>query len=72
MNEPEEETFKMAEARYPVEPLTRFTSDLLAAAGLEHEKAETVARLLVTTDMLGRPTHGVALARSTSSSSRRG
>ena len=51
----------MAEARYPVEPLTRFTSDLLAAAGLEGEKAQTVARLLVLTDMLGRHTHGVAL-----------
>ena len=51
----------MAEARFPVEPLTRFTGDLLAAAGLEREKAQTVARLLVLTDMLGRPTHGVAL-----------
>ena len=51
----------MDEARYPVEPLTRFTSDLLAAAGLEGEKAQTVARLLVMTDMLGRHTHGVAL-----------
>ena len=62
MNEREEETHKMAAVRYPVEPLTRFTSDLLAAAGLEDHKAETVARLLVTTDMLGRPTHGVALS----------
>ena len=61
MNE-REETHKMAAVRYPVEPLTRFTSDLLAAAGLEDHKAETVARLLVTTDMLGRPTHGVALS----------
>jgi L-lactate dehydrogenase len=51
----------MAEARYPVEPLTRFTSDLLAAAGMERKKAQTVARLLVLTDMLGRSTHGVAL-----------
>ena len=62
MNERKEETHKMAAVRYPVEPLTRFTSDLLAAAGLEDHKAETVARLLVTTDMLGRPTHGVALS----------
>lgn len=51
----------MAETRYPVEPLTRFTGDLLAAAGMEQEKAGTVARLLVLTDMLGRHTHGVAL-----------
>jgi L-lactate dehydrogenase len=51
----------MADARYLVAPLTHFTSDLLAAAGLESQKAQTVARLLVTTDMLGRRTHGVAL-----------
>jgi LDH2 family malate/lactate/ureidoglycolate dehydrogenase len=52
----------MAEDRYHVEPLTRFTGDLLAAGGMEHEKAQTVARLLVLTDMLGRRTHGVALS----------
>jgi L-lactate dehydrogenase len=52
----------MAEARYPVEQLEHFTSDLLTAAGLEDEKARTVARLLVQTDMLGRHTHGVALS----------
>jgi LDH2 family malate/lactate/ureidoglycolate dehydrogenase len=51
----------MAESRYPIEPLTDFISDLLTAAGLEGEKAQTVARLLVLTDMLGRHTHGVAL-----------
>jgi L-lactate dehydrogenase len=51
-----------SEARYGVEPLARFTADLLAAAGLERDKAESVSRLLVLTDMLGRPTHGVALA----------
>jgi L-lactate dehydrogenase len=51
----------MTEGRYPIEPLTDFISDLLAAAGLEGEKARTVARLLVLTDMLGRHTHGVAL-----------
>ena len=62
----------MAEARYPVEPLTRFTGDLLAAAGLEGEKAQIVAHLLVLTDMLCRHTHGWHCARSTSSNSRRG
>lgn len=51
----------MPEARYPVETLTRFTADLLSSAGMEDEKAESVARLLVLTDMLGRHTHGVAL-----------
>ena len=61
MNEPKEETVGMAGHRYPIEPLTHFTSDLLAAAGLERQKAQTVARLLVLTDMLGRHTHGVAL-----------
>jgi LDH2 family malate/lactate/ureidoglycolate dehydrogenase len=51
----------MAEARYLFESLTRFASDLLAAARLESKKAQTVARLLVETDMLGRHTHGLAL-----------
>ncbi|HZG69692.1 MAG TPA: Ldh family oxidoreductase [Herpetosiphonaceae bacterium] len=51
----------MAEACYSVELLTRFTNDLLAAAGMEQEKAQIVSRLLVLTDMLGRHTHGVAL-----------
>jgi L-lactate dehydrogenase len=51
----------MAETRYPAEPLTRLAAGLLAAAGMERDKAETVARLLVLTDMLGRRTHGVAL-----------
>ena len=46
--------------RYPIGPLSRFTADL-SAAGMEAEKGEAVARLLVLTDMLGRPTHGVAL-----------
>jgi len=50
------------DARYAIEPLTRFTAGLLAASGLDAEKAESVSRLLVLTDMLGRPTHGVALA----------
>ena len=62
----------MADARYPIEPLARFTGDLLAAAGLEDHKAETVARLLVTTDMLGRLTHGVALSPLYVEHSRRG
>jgi LDH2 family malate/lactate/ureidoglycolate dehydrogenase len=51
----------MSGTRYPVSPLTRFTADLLSSAGMEDEKTESVARLLVLTDMLGRHTHGVAL-----------
>jgi L-lactate dehydrogenase len=42
--------------------LRRLVKDLFVAAGMEAAKAETVARLLVLTDMLGRHTHGVALA----------
>jgi L-lactate dehydrogenase len=52
----------MRAARYAAELLTRFTRTLLSAAGMEAGKAESVARFLVLTDMLGRPTHGVALA----------
>ena len=51
----------MTQARYAVDPLTKFAHDLLAAGGMEPPKAEAVSRLLVLTDMIGRPTHGVAL-----------
>ena len=51
-----------APGRLDVAELTRFVSDLLAGAGLEADKAASVSRLLVLTDMLGRHTHGVALA----------
>jgi len=47
---------------YSVERLTRFAAALLAAAGMDQEKSETVARLLVLTDMMGRRTHGLAMA----------
>ena len=47
----------------PITPaaLTYYASQLLAAAGMPNEKADTVARLLVLTDMMQRHTHGVAL-----------
>ena len=48
--------------RLDVALLTRLVGDLLAAAGLSADKAARVSRLLVLTDMLGRHTHGVALA----------
>ncbi|MET0527468.1 MAG: Ldh family oxidoreductase, partial [Microvirga sp.] len=51
----------MSVTRYAVTPLTQFTADLLSSAGMETEKAQSVSRLLVLTDMLGRHTHGVAL-----------
>ena len=48
---------------HPVTParLTDFASQLLASAGMPVDKSETVARLLVLTDMMQRHTHGVAL-----------
>jgi LDH2 family malate/lactate/ureidoglycolate dehydrogenase len=52
----------VAQARLAVTDLTRLASDLFVAAGMEADKAASVARLLVLTDMLGRHTHGVALA----------
>jgi L-lactate dehydrogenase len=52
----------LTRAPLQVADLTRFVKDLLSATGLEEEKAASVARLLVLTDMLGRHTHGVALA----------
>jgi LDH2 family malate/lactate/ureidoglycolate dehydrogenase len=42
--------------------LTSFATALLAAAGMDGDKAGTVARLLVLTDMMGRRTHGLAMA----------
>jgi len=48
-------------AHFGVQPLTRFATELLAAAGMDDEKARTVARLLVLTDMMGRRTHGLAM-----------
>lgn len=47
---------------YSIEKLTAFAAALFAAAGMDSEKAETVARLLVLTDTMGRRTHGLAMA----------
>lgn len=41
--------------------LTAFAQALFAAAGLEADKAASVARLLVLTDAMGHRTHGVAM-----------
>lgn len=46
--------------RYDVDALTRLTRSLFEAAGLTVERAESIARLLVLTDMMGRHTHGLA------------
>ncbi|WP_342452793.1 Ldh family oxidoreductase [Pararoseomonas indoligenes] len=44
----------------PPAELTRHAAALFTAAGLDREKAESTARLLVLTDMMGRRTHGLA------------
>ena len=48
-------------ACYPAPDLTAFASALLARAGLETDKAGTVAEILVEGDLLGHTTHGFAL-----------
>ncbi|WP_394791908.1 Ldh family oxidoreductase [Rhodoferax sp.] len=42
--------------------LTAFATDLFLAAGMDADKAASVARLLVLTDSMGRRTHGLAMA----------
>ncbi len=51
----------MAAQRYRVESLIHLAGELFAAAGMESDKAQCVARLLVTADTLGQRTHGIAL-----------
>lgn len=51
-----------ADPRYPADALAGFAASLFDAAGLDAEKADTVARLLVEADMMGHTTHGLALA----------
>ena len=45
-----------------VERLEAFAAALFTAAGMDADKAATVARLMVLTDMMGRRTHGLAMA----------
>ena len=42
--------------------MTDFAASLFRAAGMEEPKAATVGRLLILTDMMGRRTHGLAMA----------
>lgn len=49
-------------APHSIAALTAFAQALLQAAGMETDKAATVARLLVLTDAMGRHTHGLAMA----------
>lgn len=47
--------------RFPFDALVGFARAAFIAAGLEDEKAETVAHHLVTADAMGHATHGLAL-----------
>lgn len=46
---------------HPIDTLERFAAELFVAAGLDADKASTLAELLVLTDALGRRTHGLAM-----------
>jgi len=50
----------MSKKYYQAEDLIELASCLFTAAGMDQEKAECVADLLVTAEMLGQRTHGVA------------
>jgi len=50
-----------ANPRFATAALESFAVSLLAAAGMDGDKARTVARLLVLTDTMGRRTHGLAI-----------
>ena len=47
--------------KYSADALTRHASSLLVAAGMEPQKAATVAEILVEGDLMGHDTHGLAL-----------
>ena len=51
-----------SQVRYQIAELERFASALFGAAGMDADKASTVARLLVLTDAMGRRTHGLAMS----------
>jgi LDH2 family malate/lactate/ureidoglycolate dehydrogenase len=52
----------LAGARHAPASLAAFAAALFRAAGMEAEKAESIGRILVLTDMMGRRTHGLAQA----------
>jgi hypothetical protein len=47
---------------YAAEALSAFAAGLFRAAGLDDDKAATVAEVLLEGDLLGHTTHGLALA----------
>ena len=51
----------MAEQRFAAAALTAFATSLVERAGVRHDMAEDVADVLVTADLLGHTTHGLAL-----------
>ncbi len=51
----------MTTPRYSVASLRQLAIDLFTAAGMETDKAQAVAEVLVTGDMVGQRTHGMAL-----------
>jgi LDH2 family malate/lactate/ureidoglycolate dehydrogenase len=48
--------------RFSPARLRTFAADLFTAAGMDADKAAIVAELLILTDMMGRRTHGLAMA----------
>ncbi len=51
----------MAEKRFTAAALTAFATSLVERAGVRHDMAVDVADVLVTADLLGHTTHGLAL-----------
>ena len=51
----------MAEKRFAAAALTAFATSLVERAGVRHDMAVDVADVLVTADLLGHTTHGLAL-----------
>jgi len=51
----------MAEKRFAATALTAFATSLVERAGVRHDMAADVAEVLVTADLLGHTTHGLAL-----------
>lgn len=51
----------MTTACFSAEALVHWAAELFAAAGMDRDKADCVAGLLVTGEMLGQRTHGLAL-----------
>ncbi len=51
----------MSEPTYRAESLADFARSLLGAAGLDEERADAVAQILVEGDAMGHDTHGLAL-----------